>query len=64
MDIQKVTKQAGVPESCLSKTEGGYSVAKASPIQAAHVMDVIFRQYLGIRPHAGGGNDYAIGAEW
>jgi hypothetical protein len=64
VDIQKVTKQAGVPESCLSKTEGGYSVATATPIQAARVMDVIFRHYLGIRPHTGEENDYAVGAEW
>lgn len=64
VDIQKVTKKAGVPESCLSKTEGGYSIAKATPVQAARVLDVIFRQYLGIRPHTGEGDDYAIGAEW
>lgn len=64
LDVQKVTKQAGVPESCLSKTEGGYSLAKATPIQAARIMDIIFRQHLGIRPHAGEGNDYGIGAEW
>jgi hypothetical protein len=56
--LQNVTKQAGVPESSLVKTEGGYSVAKATPIQAARVMDVIFRQYLGIRPHTGEGDDY------
>jgi hypothetical protein len=64
VDIQAVTKRAGVPESCLSKTERGYSVAKATPIQAARIMDVIFRQYLGIRPRTGEGDDYAIGAEW
>lgn len=63
VDVQKVTKVAGVPESCLSKTEDGYSVAKATPIQAARIMDVIFRQYLGIRPHTGQGDEYAIGAE-
>ena len=64
LDIQMVTKRAGVPESCLSKTESGYSVAKAMPDQAARIMDVIFRQYLDIRPHTGEGDDYAIGAEW
>lgn len=64
VDIPRVIKQAGVPEFCLSKTDGGYSIAKASPIQAAQIMDVIFRQYLGIRPHADEGDDYAIGAEW
>lgn len=64
VDVKLVTRKAGVPDFCLSKTEGGYSVAKATPIQAARVMDVIFRQYLGIRPHTGEDNDYGIGAEW
>ena len=44
--------------------EAGYSVGKATPIQAARIMDVIFRQYMGIRPHTGEGDGYAIGAEW
>ncbi len=64
VDIQEVTKRAGVPEACLSKTEGGYSVALATPIQAARIMDMIFRHYLGIRPHTDEGDDYAVGAEW
>ena len=64
VDIQAVTKRAGVPESCLSKSEAGYSLGKATPIQAARIMDVIFRQYMGIRPHTGEGDGYAIGAEW
>jgi hypothetical protein len=64
IDIQFVTKRAGVPQSCLSKTEDGYSVANASPVQAARIMDVIFRHYLGIRPHTGEGDDYGIAAEW
>jgi hypothetical protein len=64
LDIPAVTKRAGVPESCLYMTESGYSVGKATPIEAARIMDVIFRQYMGIRPHTGEGDDYAIGAEW
>ena len=64
LDIPAVTKRAGIPESCLLKTEAGYSVGEATPIQAARLMDVIFRQYMGIRPHTGEGDGYAIGAEW
>jgi hypothetical protein len=64
LDIPLVTKRAAVPESCLSRTQAGYSIARATPIQAARILDEIFRQYLGIRPHPGEGNDYAIGAEW
>jgi hypothetical protein len=64
IDIPAVTKRADVPESCLSKTSGGYTVANATPAQAARIMDVIYRDYLGIRPHEGEGDDYAVGAEW
>jgi hypothetical protein len=64
LDIPVVTKRAGVPEACLTKSEAGYSVAQATPIQAARIMDVIFRQYMGIRPHTGEGDGYAVGAEW
>jgi hypothetical protein len=35
-----------------------------TPKQAGRVLDTIFRDYLGIRPHTGEGNDYAVGAEW
>ena len=64
LDIKSVTNRLGVPKSCLSKTEAGYSVSKATPNQAARLMDVIFRQYMGIRPHTGEGDDYALGVEW
>ena len=53
LDINLVTKRAGVPQSCLATSGEGYTVAKATPVQAARIMDVIYRNYLGIRPHAG-----------
>jgi hypothetical protein len=64
IDIALITKRAGVPPSCLTKEGDVYSIARATPAQAARIMDVIFRQYLGIRPHTGEGDDYAVGAEW
>jgi hypothetical protein len=64
LDIPAVTKRAGVPELCLSRKDDGYFVGEATPIQAARIMDVIFRQYMGIRPHTGEGDGYAVGAEW
>ncbi len=64
IDIDSITRQAGVPAGSLVKTDGGYSIAGASPADAARVMDAIFRLTMGIRPHADQGNDYAIGAEW
>ena len=64
IDVELVTSRANVPKSSLSKNGDFYSIADALPIQAARVMDVIFRHYLGIRPHIGEGDDYAVGAEW
>jgi hypothetical protein len=64
VDIELVTRRAGVPRSSLSKSGDVYSVGKTTPLEAARIMDVIFRHYLGIRPHAGEGDDYAVGAEW
>lgn len=64
LDVASVTRLAGVAPSSLTAVGGNYSVAQASPADAARVMDAIFRHSMGIRPHAGEGNDYAIGAEW
>lgn len=64
IDIGLVIKRANVPETCLIKNGDTYSIAKATPIQAARVLDVIFRHYMAIRPHTGEGDDYALGAEW
>lgn len=64
LDIKAVTKRARVPESCIAKTKAGYTVSNATPLQAARIVDSIFRQYMGIRPHRGEGNGYAICAEW
>ncbi len=64
LDTELITKRASVPQLCLIKSGEAYSVANATPVQAARVMDTIYRHYLGIRPHTGEGDDYAIGAEW
>ena len=64
LDVESITRHAGVPPSSLTRTSVGYSVANASPTDAARIMDAIFRHSLGIRPHADEGDDYAVGAEW
>jgi hypothetical protein len=64
LDVKSVIEFAGVPPSSLGAVDNNYSVAKASPLEAARVMNAIFRHFLGIRPHTGEGDDYAIGAEW
>src|SRR4051812_34535510 len=64
LDVNAITKLAGVPEAALRSTGANYSVQHASPEEAAKVMNAIFRNVLGIRPHTGEGDDYAVGAEW
>ena len=64
LDVNGITKLAGVPERALSSIGTNYPVHQASPDEAAKVMNAIFRHVLGIRPHTGEGDDYAIGAEW
>jgi hypothetical protein len=64
LDTEAVTKRAGVSKECLSGSGDTYSIAAATPAQAARVMDAIFRQYLKIRPFPDEDNDYAVGAEW
>jgi hypothetical protein len=64
LDAEQVTRQAGVPGSSLIGAGGHYSIAQASPADAARVMDAIFRHWLGIRPFPDQGDDYAVGAEW
>jgi hypothetical protein len=64
LDAESITQHAGVGESCLTAAGANYSIAAASPADAARIMDAIFRHHLGIRPHADQDGDYAIGAEW
>ena len=64
LDVEVITRHAGVSPTSLTRTGEHYSVANASPEDAARIMDAIFRHSLGIRPHADEGDDYAVGAEW
>jgi hypothetical protein len=64
LDAKDITRFAGVPERALQPIGANYSFHEASPNEAAQVMNAIFRNVLGIRPHTGEGDDYAIGAEW
>ncbi|QDU97130.1 hypothetical protein [Lignipirellula cremea] len=64
LDADEIAQQAGVPPSSFSKQGDMYSIHQATPREAAQVLDTIFRHHMGIRPHTGEGNDYAVGAEW
>ena len=44
--------------------EGHLVLSRLSPRQVAVFIDALFRCQMGIRPHEGEGDDYAVGAEW
>jgi hypothetical protein len=64
VDATRVTARAGVGPAAFVPVEGGYSIATATPEEAARVLDVVFRHELGLRPFADENDDYAFGAEW
>ena len=64
VDAEQVSRLAGVPRSRLVAAGANYSIADASPAEAARIMDAIFRHYLGIRPFPDQRDDFAVGAEW
>ena len=65
VDTGRIAAQARI-DGRMFKPEGGtrYSLAAASPREAAHVLDALFRNELGLRPFPDEGADYAVGAEW
>lgn len=65
VNLAEITAQAQVPRSAL--TEAGrtrYSLAGATPREAARLLDALFRHQFGIRPFPDEDDDYAVGAEW
>jgi hypothetical protein len=63
VDIAKILEQAKAPPHALVADQQLYSIAGATPKEAALILDAVFREHLGIRPFADEG-DYAMGAEW
>jgi hypothetical protein len=53
-----VAARSLVPEGTL------YSIAAATPEEAARLLDAIFRSHLGIHPFPDEADDYSVGAEW
>jgi len=64
IDIESVSKSAQTQTSSILGQDGVYQLFGTTPVEAARILDSIFRNHLGIHPHADEGNDYAIGAEW
>jgi len=65
LNLTDVRTRARVAERAITQADGGhYSIAGATPREAAQILDAVFRHHMGIRPFADEGNDYAVGAEW
>jgi len=64
LDIVSVVENAGTKEATLVAVGGHYSIAAASPLEAARILDSIFRTHLGLRPFPDEDDDYAVGAEF
>src|SRR2546427_1775266 len=64
LDVPRVIQAARTGASSLVADGAHYSVAAASPREAAQLLDALFRHHFGIRPFADEGDDYAVGAEW
>jgi hypothetical protein len=64
IDPPSILRKARVSPAALTASGDHYSIAGASPAEAARIFDILFRDYLGIRPHKDQRNDYAVGAEW
>jgi hypothetical protein len=72
VDVTAVTRKAGVPAVLLRAVGGNrYSLAGATPEQAAQVLHAIFVLHLGIRGHPDDEDDteveeddYGVAADW
>lgn len=64
LDISHIIQQAQVEDTSLTAYGSHYSIASASPAQAARILDAVFRHHFGIRPFSDEEDDYAVGAEW
>lgn len=65
LNLAEISVRARVPlRAIVDSGEGRYSIAAASPREAAQILDAVFRHHMGIRPFPDEGDDYAVGAEW
>ena len=64
VDVEMVGKAAQVQTSQIVAENGAYELLGTTPLEAARVLDAIFRYHLNIRPFQDEGDDYSIGAEW
>lgn len=62
MNVAEIASVAKVNGKCIVPEGTLYSMAAATPEEAARVLDALFRYHFGIRPFPNE-QDYAIGAE-
>jgi hypothetical protein len=65
VDLAQIAARAKVGRHAISQAGSTrYSIAEATPREAAQILDALFRYQLGIRPFPDEDDDYAVGAEW
>lgn len=65
LDVAQISSYAKVPRRALAEAgKTRYSIAEATPREAAQILDALFRHQFGIRPFPNEGDDYPVGAEW
>jgi hypothetical protein len=63
LNVLEITSVADVSGDLIVPDGAFYSIATATPEEAARLLDAIFRSHFKIRPFPGE-QDYAVGAEW
>lgn len=64
INVEATAKAARVHVSSIVGDEATYKLPGTTPLEAARIVDAIFRNDLQIRPFPDEGDNYAIGAEW
>jgi hypothetical protein len=64
LDLDQIRSAAKVGARAIVPHGSEYSIAAATPSDAAAVLDAIFRCHFGLQAFPGEGDDYAVGAEW
>lgn len=67
LDAERALRDAGLEKAGVEvarSPDGHIVLRRFSPRHVAVFMDALFRGQMGIRPHDGEGDDYAVGAEW
>jgi len=64
LDLAAIRAAAQVGAMAIVPVGAQYSLERATPLEAASILDAIFRCHFAVRPFPDEGDDYAVGAEW